>query len=149
MRIVPILATEHIDECWDLLQAHREELATHKDLMVLKPDVARYKNLEEMGFLFTLALLDDQDKIVGYSVNILVRNLHYVDLVMANNDILFIRKDLRKGTHGLRLIRATEESARAYGAKFMTFHGKQNTPFSELMPKIGYGVQDIVFSRVL
>ena len=148
MKIVEIKATDKIDECWDLLQAHREELATHKNLMILKPDIQKYKILEDKNALFTLALYDE-DKIVGYSVNVLTNNLHYSDLIMAQNDLLFLRKDLRKGRHGLSLIRATEVAAAARGAKYIIFHAKPGTAFSDIMPKLGYGIQDIMFGRVL
>lgn len=146
MHITEIKATDKIEECWDLLQAHREELTTHKNIMILKPDIARYKRLEDNNNLLTLALYNE-DKIVGYSVNIIVNNLHYSDLVVCQNDILFITPNYRGGIWGIKLIAETERLARERGATFITFHGKENTAFSNLMPRIGYGVQDIVFSK--
>lgn len=148
MKIIEIKATEKIEECWDLLLAHREELTTHKHIMVLKPDVAKYKMLEDKGCLFTLALYDE-DKIVGYSVNILNNNLHYSDLVVVQNDILYLHPEYRKGAWGVKLIRETERAAKERGAKMVLFHGKENTAFSMLMPRLGYGVQDIMYSREL
>lgn len=148
MRIVEIKATEKIEECWELLLAHREELTTHKHIMVLKPDIARYKMLEDAGRLLTLALYDGE-KIVGYSVNLLNNNLHYSDLCVMQNDILYIDQKYRRGTWGMKLIRETERIALVRGAKMVLFHGKENTTFSELMPRLGYGVQDIMFSKEL
>lgn len=148
MEIKRIIATEKIEECWDLLQAHRDELTTNKELMVLKPDVPKYLALEAAGCLISLALYDG-DKIVGYSVNIVTRNLHYADLVYMHNDIIFLDRDYRGGRMGLKLITDTEEAARAEGSKIMLFHAKQNTPFEAILRKMGYGVQDIMFSKVL
>ena len=148
MIIKEIKATEKIEECWELLQSHRDELATNKELMVLKPDMEKYIALENAGKLMTLALYDG-DKIVGYSVNIFTKALHYADLMTAQNDLLFLRKDLRKGRWGILLIQETEGRCKDRGAKFMLWHGKQNTAFASLMPKLGYGVQDIIFSKVL
>lgn len=148
MHIAEIKATDKIEECWDLLQQHREELTTNKDLMVLKPDLNTYKVLEDKNMLFTLALYDE-DKIVGYSVNILNTNLHYSDLLIAQNDVLFIHKEYRNTKWGVKLIAETESMALGKQAKLMLWHGKPNTSFSELMPKLGYGVQDIMFSKVL
>ena len=130
---------------------HRDELTTHKDIMVLKPDRAKYKQMEDANALFTLAILDEHDKIVGYSVNILTHALHYSDLKICMNDILFLRKDLRKGSWGIKLIKETERLAkiRLGNPAMIMFHGKQNTAFSELMPRIGYAVQDIIFSKEL
>jgi GNAT superfamily N-acetyltransferase len=148
MDIREIKATDKIEECWALLNLHRDELTTHKHIMLLKPDVARYKALEDAGNLFTLALYDGET-IVGYSVNIVSRNLHYSDLLYVHNDILFVHPDYRKGLHGVKLIARTEAYARALGAQLILFHGKQNTAFTEIMPRLGYGVQDIIFSKEL
>lgn len=146
MRIIEIKATEKIEECWELLLLHREELTTHKHIMELKPDIEKYKVLEDNGLLMTLALYDE-DKIVGYSVNVLVRNIHYSDLVTAQNDILYVHPAYRKGSWGMKLIHETERMGKERGAKMILFHGKPNTSFSALMPRLGYGVQDIMYSK--
>ena len=38
-----------------LFRAHWEELTTHKDLMVLKPDVDRYREAERAGMMEIIA----------------------------------------------------------------------------------------------
>jgi GNAT superfamily N-acetyltransferase len=148
MHIEPIKTTEKIQEAWNLLEMHREELATYKHLMVLKPNLESYQKLEDAGKLIGLGLYDE-DKIVGYSVLILTTALHYSDLIIAQNDLIYIHPDYRKGKWGLKLIYATEEAAREKGIKMILWHGKEKTIFSELMPKLGYIVQDIMFSKEL
>ena len=148
MEIRQIKTTEHIDEAWELLEMHREELATYKHLMALKPDMPRYKILEDAGKLIGLGLFDG-DKIVGYSILILTHTMHYADLFIAQNDLIYIHPDYRKGKWGLKLIKATEDAARERGIKMILWHGKEKTSFSELMPKLGYIVQDIMFSKEL
>lgn len=147
-RIERIVGTDKIEECWDLLEEHRKELATHQHLMVLNPDINRYLDLEENGCLLSLAVYKGEE-IVGYSVTILAYALHYADLTMASNDVLYLRKDLRKGAWGVRLIKETEKYAKERGAKLMLWHGKENTAFCELMPRLGYRIQDIMFSKEL
>jgi GNAT superfamily N-acetyltransferase len=148
MKIEQILATDKIEECWGLLSLHREELATYKNIMILKPDIAKYKSLENSDKLLTLALYDD-DRIVGYSVLIFSDNLHYLDLHYAHNDILYVHPDYRNSKWGLKLIAESEHIAKSRGAKMILWHGKEKTQFAELMPKLGYKVQDIVFSKEL
>lgn len=148
LTIKEIVATEKIEECWGLLSQHRDELATHKEMMVLKPDIQKYKNLEERGALFTLALYDE-DKIIGYSVNVLASNIHYSDLLVSQNDILYVHPAHRKGRWGIKLISETERMAKERGATFIIWHGKEKTAFSDLMPRLGYGIQDILYSKVL
>ncbi len=149
MRIEEVAkGTERIKEVWELLSKHRDELATHKELMVLKPDIERYREFEEKGSLVSLALYDGLS-IVGYSVTIINKALHYSDLVCAQNDVLYLDPKYRHGMWGVRLIKRTEQAARKRGAGMIFFHGKENTAFSALMPRLGYGVQDIIFSREL
>lgn len=127
---------------------HYEEIALNKRVMVYAPDITKYKALEAAGALLNLGMFDG-DQLVGYSVNILHQHLHYKDLLVANNDMLFVSKDNRLGTAGLKLIRATTKACRERGAQLMLWHAKQNTPLAALLPKIGCGVQDILFSEVL
>ena len=156
MNITEISAVKRIGEMLPLLEEHADELATHRKIMVVKPDMDKYATLETKGMLVSLGLFDDAGKLAGYSVTYLVNNMHYSDLLMAQNDVLFIRKDLRKGRWGVKLIIETEKLCRdrlkAIGGDrpiLMTWHGKPNTAFAELLPKLDYGVQDILFSKVL
>ena len=87
------------------------------------------------------------DRLIGYSVNFLMRHLHYADLVYAQNDLLFIDKDYRASRAGLALIRATEAHAKAKGAQMLIWHAKPGTALEALLPRMGYGVQDIMFSK--
>lgn len=149
MRIVAInTITDKIDQVWDLLSEHREELTTHKHIMELKPDLERYAALEQAGNLVSLALYD-KDRIVGYSVSVVVKNIHYADLVYALNDVLFVGALYRGSSWGVKLIHETEKLCKLHGAKLMMWHGKPATAFSDMMPRLGYRVQDIMFSKEL
>lgn len=140
--------SEMLEHAGDLFAEHREEIALNKAVMVLKPDAQRYEALEAAGNLFILAAFKGNE-LVGYSVNFLLPHLHYADLTVASNDLLFVAKAHRKGIVGLRLIRATEARAKKAGAGLMLWHAKPATALSEIMPRLGYEVQDIIFSREL
>jgi predicted GNAT superfamily acetyltransferase len=103
--------------------------------------------MEASGALFILAAFNQDGVLVGYSVNFVMRHLHYADLCVASNDLLFVSKEHRHGRLGLQLIRATEARAKEEGARLMLWHAKPNTPLADIMPRLGYGVQDIIFSR--
>lgn len=145
-----IRASDYIDQAWPLLEAHRDELTTNKDIMVLAPMRERYAMLDDCGALLTVgAFLDDE--IVGYSVNIIDRNLHYQGLLVSQNDILFVRRDLR-GRLGLQLMRETERLAkeRAGDTPIMAiWHAKPSTELDAILPRLAYKVQDIAYSKVL
>lgn len=134
-----------------LLEAHWQEIALNKRVMRLDPDWHRYYALEEQGSLLTLIACppEDEEHLVGYSVNFLQPHLHYRDLFTCANDVLFVTKEQRRTGLGPRLILATETAAIDHGAKFIMWHAKQSTALDALLPKMGYGVQDIVYSKEL
>jgi hypothetical protein len=149
IRITEMPMTGRIDEMWALLKQHWQEIARNKEVMVLKPDRARYEQLEQQGALVCLAAIDPDGDIVGYSVSFIGPHIHYADLIVCNNDVLFLREDLRPSSIGLRLLKETEHLAKNKGARLMLWHAKENTPLATIMPRMGYGVQDIIFSKQL
>lgn len=149
MRIEEISVKDFMHEQAHLLHEHWEELATHKAFMVLKPDWAKYAQLEAAGVLLTLGAFTHEGKAVGYSSSIIGNNLHYADLCYAHNDVLFVAKDYRRGRLGLQLIKETERLAKARGAQLMIWHAKEDTALMAVLPRIGYGVQDVLYSREL
>lgn len=146
--IKEISVIEYIDKCDDLITLHWQEIAKNKQLMVLKPNVAMYRNLEESGMLLSLGAYSD-GVLVGYSVNTLYNHLHYSDLSMCQNDVLYIHPDFRNTRLGLSLIKETEAKAKEKGVDMMLWHAKENSALDKLMPRLGYGVQDIIYSKGL
>jgi len=129
-----------------LFEQHWDEIARNKKVMVLKPNEEAYRALEDAGSLLTLAVLK-AGEIVGYSVNFIVRHPHYADLLVCQNDLLFIDQANRQGGAGIRLMRRTEQEAKARGCRLMLWHAKEHTPLADMLPRMGYGVQDIIFSK--
>jgi GNAT superfamily N-acetyltransferase len=148
-----IIASEWIDRAWPLLEEHYAELATVPDIMLLKPDVERYQTLEAAGNLFAIGMFDihgdNGETLVGYSVNIVCTNLHYGDLLMCQNDLLFVRKSHRRGMTGMRLITATERAAKDRGVKMMLWHAKPGTTLDRMLPKLGYEQFETIHYQVL
>lgn len=134
----------------DLLKAHSEELTRNKEVMKLSPDLDKYMQIEEAGKSYSLFVKDIRtNEIVGYSINLVTNHLHYSDLIYANNDVLFLRKDYRNLLIGRELIVASEEEAKKRGAKMYLLHAKPDTALASMLPDAGYEVQDIIYSKVL
>lgn len=129
-----------------LFEEHYEEIARNKEIMKLKPNWPMYYSLEEIGALF-LHVATQGDEFIGYSINIVQHHLHYADLNYCQNDVLFIKKEFRGGRIGLRLMKATENHAKSLGCKLMLWHCKPNTPLNEILPRLKYGVQDVIYSK--
>ncbi len=145
-RIVETTVSDKLGELFPLLQAHRDELATAKHLMELSPHTEAYRSLERSGSLLALVAYVGEE-IAGYSINIIGPHLHYSKLRYAHNDALFVTPAHRRGGLGLSLIRETEKYAREKGALMMMWHAKAGTALEKLLPRLDYGVQDVLFSK--
>lgn len=135
------------ENCNDLFKEHYDEIALNKSVMKLSPDWTKYYALEQSNMLLCLGAFMG-DECVGYSINFLMSHLHYKDLLYMQNDLLFVAEEHRKSRVGLLLIQETEVQAKEYGAKMMLWHAKENTSLSVIMQRMGYRVQDIIFSKV-
>ena len=137
LQVAPVLFKEH----WD-------EIARNKQVMVLKPNEQAYRAMEQAGQMMILAAYKG-DEMVGYSVNFIINHPHYADLVVCQNDLLYIAQAHREGGVGIRLMKRTEQEGKARGARLMLWHAKQDTPLANILPRMAYGVQDIIFSKEL
>jgi predicted GNAT superfamily acetyltransferase len=142
-------AEQLLDEGMELFARHREELTTNKALMVLNPHRQAYLNADAAGAMIVLGAFDGAGELVGYSANLIAPNLHYADLLMCQNDVLFVVHKHRGTSIGVRLIRETEAQAALAGCRLMLWHAKPGTPLDRLLPRMGCKVQDIIHSKVL
>ena len=131
-----------------LFEEHYEEIARNKQIMKLKPNWDVYKTAEEQGTLFTFLAMQN-GVCLGYSANFVANHLHYADLLFCQNDILFVQKDHRNSRLGLKLMKATENHAKTLGCKLMLWHAKEDTTLAHMLPRLKYGVQDIIYSKEL
>lgn len=129
-----------------LFEEHYEEIARNKQVMKLKPNWPMYEAVDKAGFLFIYLAMQD-GICIGYSMNIIMHHLHYADLKVTQNDVLFVKKEFRGGRLGLRLLKVTEDHARSEGSKLMIWHAKENTALEKLLPRLKYGVQEVLYSK--
>ena len=139
---------EMLVEAYALFEEHWDEIALNKDVMVLKPYEEKYLAAEEQGTIFILAAWQD-DVLVGYSVNFVTNHLHYADMKLCSNDLLFVKKEYRQGRTGMKIMKATEAKAKSLGCHLMLWHAKESTPLANILPRMKYRVQDIIFSKEL
>ena len=136
------------DDCKGLIELHWEEIALNKDMIKLNPDWESYRELEASGKLKIFTARDALD-LVGYFVVLLGTNLHYKDHMFANNDILFLRKDYRKGLTGAKIIKFAESCLRDDGVSVLTINTKVHQPFDTLMGRLGVNLIERVYSKYL
>lgn len=132
----------------ELLEEHWEELVKKKHLLKVNPDLEVYNQLESSGKLLTLVAYVG-NRLVGYSVNILNNHLHYKDVLVCMNDLLFVSKDYRTTPLGLKLIKLTEKAAKDKGVQIMTWHTKPNTPLDKILPRLGNSLHEHIYTKEL
>jgi hypothetical protein len=98
--------------------------------------------------LFALGAWED-NTLIGYSVFFLSNHMHYQDIKMALNDVLFIAKEKRKGSTGLRLIKESERLLKEKGVKKVLWHCKYGTVAGKLLLKLGYKNEEYAVGKLL
>ena len=148
-RIVEGKISEKWDQVYDLIHENWQELVSLKPIMRLSPQIDRYKALEDAGLLLALFAYDSNETIIGYSANIISNHIHFSHLVTCSNDVLFLTKSHRKGRAGMQLILETEKKAKERGARLMLWHAKPETDLAFLLPRIGYGTEELLMRKEL
>lgn len=129
-----------------LLIDHWNEIALNKDAIKLNPDWKEYARLDMVGALRVYTARED-DVLCGYFVVIVSKSLHYKDHLFANNDIIFLSKDHRKGTTGIRLIKYAVEQLTAEGIKLININTKVHQPFDVILERQGFNLVERIYSK--
>ena len=137
-----------VEDIKPLILEHWNEIALHKDKILLNPDFRRYKLIENSGKL-TIITARKETELVGYSIFFLGEHIHYKHCFVATNDVLFLTKKERKGSCGIRLIKESERILKELGAKRLLFHVKPNKDFSPILARCGYVVEEIIMGKLL
>ena len=135
-------------ECQSLIELHWEEIALNKDSIKLNPDWDAYYSLEDQGKL-KIFTARDGNTLVGYFVVILGNNIHYKDHLFANNDIIYLHKDFRKGFAGVRLIKFAEACLKEDGVSVLTINTKIHQPFDKVLERLKFKPIERVYSKYL
>ena len=131
-----------------LLVAHWKEVANYQEEIPLEPDWARYQVLEKAGALVILTCRKDL-RLIGYSVFILHRHVHYKSCLVGSNDVLFLDAGERKSGSGIRLIKESEKLLKSLGVHRITWHVKPVNDFSPLLRRLGCMQEEVIMGKLL
>lgn len=145
-RLVPF--AEFIERAAPLIATHYEEVVKYRDLMVLKVDTARYLEGEAQGMVYCL-IAENEGRMIGYSINILIRNMHYADLLVMQNDSVYVAPEERRGRLFFNLRRQTRELAKSLDAKLLTWHAKPGSALDKILShrRSGCDVLDVIHAE--
>lgn len=142
------LLCEVVQEVQPLLQLHYEELCLHRDVVKLDPQWREYALLEQLQRFVVLTARED-GRLCGYSAFFLNRHMHYGGFTVAQNDVLFLHPDSRRGTTALRLIDWTECQLRDLGAQKVTYHIKFSHDWRPVLHRRGYSDEEVMCGKML
>lgn len=138
-------------EMWPLLLRNWRETGVDQDTVPLEPNVALYQAIEGAGNMLLLAARVD-GVLVGYACYFIMPSLHH-PLRVAQSDVVYLLPEYRRGSAGLRLLRAVERALAARGVDVVStgvkafFANAQGRGQDVLMRRLGYRHTENVFMK--
>lgn len=142
------LLCEVVQEVQPLLDLHYEELTLNKDRVRLAPQWPMYAALERADAFVVFTARDD-GRLVGYNAFFLNRHMHYEGLMVAQNDVLFLHPDYRKGLTGVRILKFAEQCLRLAGAMKVCYHVKFSLDFRPILHRLNYADEEVMVGKLL
>jgi GNAT superfamily N-acetyltransferase len=136
------------DELLPLLKRHWAEVAHYADVP-LAPNWERYAQLEARRALRVWTVRDG-GALIGYLAMIVGPHLHY-DLLVANQDVLYVAPEYRRSSLGGDLMTHAETALKAEGVQLIIQHSKAN-PARTIAPFLvrqGYELMDHIYVKRL
>ena len=134
-------------EAEPLLLAHWQELAHFKDIP-LKPRWDAYERLSDAGQLLAFTVRD-RGALVGYAAYLVTPSMHY-GILQAQQDVIYLDPEYRRGRIGLNLIRYSEGVLRSKGVELIYQHVKLAHPqLGRLLEHTGYTLMDQIWVKRL
>lgn len=140
-------AKECFNEIQRLFQDHYEEISLLKNYE-LKPDYARYFSIHEKDMLQVILCKDD-DKIVGYIVFFICKHLHYIDCVLATEDIYYLKPEYRKGRTAIKMFKFAEQYLKSLNVDMIKYGTKIHSDNTSLFEYMGYSFTEKVYTKML
>ncbi|MBV8666745.1 MAG: GNAT family N-acetyltransferase [Burkholderiaceae bacterium] len=139
---------DFMGDCQELLKLHYQELTRNKEVVSLNPIWEKYAALEKAGLIALFTARDD-GQLVGYSAFIVQPHLHYAETLIAQNDVLFLHPDYRKGMTGIKLIKYSERELKTQGVRKIVWHAKMDTVFRKILNRLGYVEEEVMAAKLL
>ena len=140
-------AKECFNEIQRLFQEHYEEISLLKDYE-LKPDYAMYFAIHEKDMLKVI-LCKDEGKIIGYIVFFICKHLHYIDCVLATEDIYYLKPEYRKGRTAIKMFKFAEQYLKSLNVDMIKYGTKIHSDNTSLFEYMGYSFTEKVYTKML
>lgn len=138
-----------LHEIKPILWEHWAEVAHYTDIP-LEPNWPQYEAMEAGGLLRIYTVRDQCFALIGYCIYVVAPGLHYASITYANQDILYLSPEHRRGRTGRNLLRFTElELKGEFGRVLVLQHVKVAHNFGPMLVRDGYEPIDTIYGKRL
>lgn len=130
-----------------LMRRHWTEVGHYED-MPIDPDFERYQQLESVGVLRVYTARARQE-LVGYATYLVALGLHYRTVMMGQEATVYLAPEYRKGLTGMRFMKFIDSELIADGVTHLSKHVKQRRDHGKLLERMGYQLQDTIYTKKL
>lgn len=134
-----------ISEMTPLWQAHHDEVAAFKDIPS-DPDLELYRKSHE-NKLLRIYTARQGPRLVGYQVFFVMLHPHSQHSAQAVLDIMYLRKEERRGLNGYRFIKFCDQALADEQVQAIFYHINARHDFGRLLERMGYELVDMVYAR--
>lgn len=138
-----------VEEIKPLIEQHYEEIALNKELIPLDPNWDQYAALAAAGKLLIVCARNEQNELIGYTVFFVNYHIHYQSTLVANNDLIWLHPDYRRGRLGIRLLKDSETACKHRGVDKIVWHIKFARDFRNILYRLGYADEDAIVGKII
>jgi GNAT superfamily N-acetyltransferase len=93
----------------------------------------------------------DYGRLIGYSIFTVHKGVHYSTSLEADEDLLFVLPEHRKGRFGLQLMQYAESQLAAEGVQLLKRRTKvaERLNFGTVLERMGYEPIDVIYGKRL
>jgi len=140
------VTSQLLDELLPLLTAHNDEL--YYDLVPLHIDKDLYCTLAQQGTLRAF-IARDGTTIKGYISYIVSPYINNPAYIMATQNGLFVTKDARNGTLGIKLIKHGDQVLKVDGVDLVSQFFNVHNNIGSILTRLGYSPSEQIYTRRL
>lgn len=137
-----------ISEAWPLIEAHWNEVGSHRDILSLDPDHERYRKLEQIGALHILTARHGK-RLVGYFFVLTVQHPRDRGALAGHDDVIYVTPEYRPRFVGARLIEHALERLDNLGCNIVFFREKAWRHGGGYLKRYGFSPHETVWAKVL
>lgn len=133
------------DEAQELIRANHDETGA-LPARYFAPEKAAYEDIERRGVAIAFAMRF-HGRLAGYAVFFVLAHLHYPKIVMAYQDVLYVRPEDR-GPQVLDFIGYQDRELEALGVQAILRHVKPHRDYGNVLVSLGYAKHEVSYLKV-